>query len=41
MIGRLHLVSSCNICEGMCGSSFFRVVIFVASPLAIFSLIWA
>ena len=39
MIGRVHLVSSCKICGGMCGISFFKVVIFMASPLAIFVLI--
>ena len=41
MIGRVHLVSSCKICGGMCGSSFFKVFMFVASPLAIFVLICA
>ena len=38
MIGRVHLISSCKICGGICGSSFFKVVMFVASFRAIFVL---
>jgi len=38
MIGNVHLMSSCSICGGMCGNSFFRIVMFMASLLAILCL---
>ena len=38
MIGWVHLVSSCKICGGMCGNSFFSVGVCMSSPLAIFVL---
>lgn len=38
MTGRVHLVSSCKMCGGICGNSFFSVSVVMSSPLAIFVL---
>ena len=37
--GRVHLVSSCRIRWGMCGSSSCNVGVIISSPLAMFVLI--